>query len=39
VEPPTELFQLVVQCRDEDDQRDLYEELVGRGYRCRVLSL
>ncbi|MCE9547280.1 MAG: hypothetical protein K8T25_17550 [Planctomycetia bacterium] len=32
-------FHLVVPCRDEADQRDLYEELRRRGYRCRVLSI
>jgi len=35
--PPT--FHLVVPCRDETDQHDLYEELRGRGYRPRVLSI
>ena len=33
------MLQIVIQCRDEDEQRDLYEEMTGRGYRCRVLSI
>jgi hypothetical protein len=41
-DPPAamgESFQLVVECRDENDQRGLYERLAGEGYRCRVLTL
>ena len=34
-----ELFQVVVECGDEDQQRQLYEELVGRGWKCRLLNL
>jgi hypothetical protein len=32
-------FQVVVQCDDEDQQRDVYERLKAEGYQCRVLSL
>lgn len=32
-------FQVVVECRDEDQQRDIYERLRGEGLKCRVLSL
>jgi ParB-like chromosome segregation protein Spo0J len=32
-------YQVVVQCADEDQQRDVYERLRAEGLRCRVLSL
>ena len=32
-------FQLLVTCRDENDQRRLYERLIREGYRIRVLVL
>ena len=38
VEIPS-LFQVVVQCDDEDQQRNLYEQMRKEGYRCRVLTL
>jgi cytochrome c biogenesis protein ResB len=31
-----ERFQLLVDCRDESEQRTLYEELAARQIRCRV---
>jgi hypothetical protein len=34
-----ESYQVVVECRDEDDQRDLFERMRKEGYRCRVLTL
>ncbi len=34
-----EAFQVVVECRDETQQRDVFERLVGEGFKCRVLSL
>jgi len=34
-----ESFSLMVECRDEADQRDLYERLVGEGFSCRVLTM
>jgi hypothetical protein len=32
-------WQILVDCRDEADQRALYERLQGEGYACRVLTL
>jgi hypothetical protein len=32
-------FQVVVECRDEDDQQHVYEQLAGDGYKCRLLTL
>lgn len=32
-------FQVVVECRDEAQQRALYERLTAEGYSCRVLTL
>jgi ParB-like chromosome segregation protein Spo0J len=34
-----ESFQILVDCRDESDQRTLYERLTAEGYRCRVLTI
>ena len=34
-----ELFQVVVQCRDEAEQREVYERLTGEGRKCRLLML
>lgn len=34
-----EVFQLVVECRDECDQRALFERLSGEGYACKPLNL
>lgn len=34
-----ESYELVVTCRDERDQRQVYERLTGEGYKCRVLTL
>lgn len=44
VPPPTEpqlneLFQIVVECRDEAQQREVYERLTAEGLSCRVLTL
>jgi len=30
---------VVVECNDETSQEDIYEEMTGRGFKCRVLSL
>ncbi len=43
-QPPHEinvpaLFQIVVECGDEDEQRKLYERLTTEGHKCRVLTL
>jgi hypothetical protein len=32
-------YQVVVECRDEDDQRSVFERMRAEGYRCRVLTL
>ncbi|MGE0609963.1 MAG: hypothetical protein AB7O62_22930 [Pirellulales bacterium] len=39
--PPVlgELFQVVVTCADEADQRRLYEQMVAAGRPCRLLLL
>lgn len=37
--PVVESYQVVVDCRDEPQQRELYEKLTAEGYRCRVLTL
>lgn len=34
-----ESWQVVVECRDESDQREIFERMRGEGYRCRVLTL
>lgn len=34
-----ETFQIVVECQDEDQQRELYERLSGEGLKCRLLTL
>ena len=40
VEPEIpELFQLLVECANEEVQRELYEEFYSRGYKCRVMVL
>lgn len=39
IDPTPELFQVLVECRDEDDQRSLFERLSAEGYTCRLLTL
>lgn len=34
-----ELFQLVIDCRDETDQRKLYDRLRNDGYKCKVVTM
>lgn len=34
-----ELYQVLVECADEDEQRELFERLHGEGRRCRILNL
>ncbi|HTU27316.1 MAG TPA: hypothetical protein VMF30_18045, partial [Pirellulales bacterium] len=36
---PNELFQIVIECRGEEEQRDLFQEFTGRGLACRLLNL
>ena len=37
--PLGETFQIVVECRDEDQQRELYERLTSEGHNCRLLTM
>jgi hypothetical protein len=32
-------YQVVVECRDEDEQRDVFGRLTDEGYKCRLLTL
>jgi ParB-like chromosome segregation protein Spo0J len=32
-------YQVVVECRDESDQRAVYDEMAQKGYACRVLTI
>lgn len=34
-----EVYQVVVECRDEADQQAVYERLNGEGYKCKLLTL
>jgi hypothetical protein len=34
-----ESYQVVVECRDEEDQQAVFERMRADGYRCRVLTL
>jgi len=34
-----EAYQVVIDCGDETEQRELYEQFRGQGYQCRVLTL
>ena len=34
-----ESYQVVVECRDEDDQQIVFERMRSEGYKCRVLTL
>jgi hypothetical protein len=34
-----ESYQVVVECRDEGDQKSVFDRMRGEGYRCRVLTL
>ncbi len=35
----SELYQVIVECRDEQQQRTLFEQLAGQGYKCRLVML
>ncbi|MGQ9504233.1 MAG: hypothetical protein ACUVQG_03820 [Thermogutta sp.] len=39
VDPVPELFQVLVECRSEEEQRILFERLSAEGYTCRLLTL
>ena len=34
-----EIYEVVIECRHEDEQRAVYERMRADGYRCRVLTL
>ena len=34
-----EAFQVVVECRDEDQQRAVYQQMTDEGFKCRLLTL
>jgi len=34
-----EAFQVVIECRDEAEQRAIYERMTGEGLKCRLLTL
>jgi hypothetical protein len=36
---PNELFQILIECRGEEEQRDLFQEFTGRGLNCRLLNM
>lgn len=35
----SETFQVVVDCRDEEDQKSVFEQLTAEGRKCRLLTL
>ncbi|HEX3870195.1 MAG TPA: ParB N-terminal domain-containing protein [Pirellulales bacterium] len=35
----SDLYQVVVECRDEAQQRTLFEQLAAEGYKCRLVTL
>lgn len=37
--PVPEAFQVVVECRDEAQQQEVYQRLVAEGFHCRLLTL
>ena len=37
--PITECYQILVECRDESDQQQLFESLKAQGYACRIMNL
>lgn len=40
VEPPiAQSYQIVIECQDEDHQREVFEQLTAEGLACRVLNL
>ncbi len=34
-----ELFQVVVECADESQQREIYQRMTGEGFKCRLLVM
>lgn len=37
--PIEEIFQVIVECQGEDDQRTVFEHMREKGYRCRAMTL
>jgi hypothetical protein len=38
--PPLRQFhQILIDCRDERDQKHLYEQMKSKGYQCRLFTL
>jgi hypothetical protein len=35
---PPERFEILIECRDENDQREVYDRLTSEGLKCRVLT-
>ena len=36
---PLEVYQVIIHCRDEAQQRELFDRLRGEGLRCRLTVL
>jgi len=34
-----EIFQILVSCQDEDEQREIFEQLTADGRSCRIVNL
>jgi hypothetical protein len=34
-----EIYEVVIECRHEEEQRAVYERMCGEGFRCRVMVL
>lgn len=34
-----QIYEVVIKCRHEAEQRAVYERMCGEGFRCRVLTL
>jgi hypothetical protein len=34
-----EIYEVVIECRHEAEQRAVFERMRGEGFRCRVLTL
>lgn len=35
----SERYEIIIECRDEEDQEQTYNQMIERGYKCRVLTL
>jgi len=34
-----ELHQILIDCKSEEEQRELYEELQSRNFKCKIVNL